>query len=181
MNWTPTFVGPAPAVAVFNQRGTILFRGVQTVSRAGTLTAATQTTTSAQASAADGATVWTADIGKLLVMTGGAQVGETCWIAADLGAGTARVSSWATAAGTAVGVAPALSTYNIVDLTTWACECTIMAPHESCAISFQDLDITPPAASGFFFSSAAPLCFPPESGSGQTLLLWDWAPLPRRG
>ena len=150
LNWTPIFVGPAPAVTVFSQRGTLLFRGVQTVSRSGTLSAATQTTTTAQASATDGATVWTADIGKLLVMTGGAQVGETCWIAADLGAGTARVSSWATAAGTAVGVVPALSTYNIVNLTTWACEATFQAPNESCIFTFQDIELLPPANSAFY-------------------------------
>ena len=150
MNWTPTFVGPAPAVTVFSQRGTITFRGVQTVSRAGTLTAATQTTTSAQASATDGATVWTADIGKLLVMTGGAQAGETCWIAADLGAGTARVSSWVTSAGTAVGVVPALSTYNIVNLTTWACEMTFLAPNDGCLVTFQDIEVVPPANAAFY-------------------------------
>jgi len=151
MNWTPIFVGPAPGGAtIFSQRGTLLFRGVQTVSRSGTLTNATQTTTSAQASAADGATVWTADIGKLLVMTGGAQIGETCWIAADLGAGTARVSSWVTSAGTAVGVVPALSTYNIVNLTTWACEGTFQAPNDSCIVTFQDIEVLPPANAAFY-------------------------------
>lgn len=152
LNWTPIFVGPAPAVTVFSQRGTLLFRGVQTVSRSGTLSAAAQTNTTTQASAADGATVWTADIGKLLVMTGGAQVGETCWIAADLGAGTARVSSWATAAGTAVGVVPALSTYNVVNLTTWACESMFLAPSDSCLFSMQDIQVDPPAGTAFWLN-----------------------------
>ena len=180
MNWTPIFVGPATGT-VFNQRGTLVFRGQQTVFRTGTLTAAAQTTTSTQASATDGATVWTTDVGKLLVMTGGAQVGDSCWIAANLGAGAARVSSWVTSAGAVEAAAPALSTYNIVDLTTWACECTFMAPHDSCILTFQDMDMRPPANAAYFlyFGGAVvrPLRarFTPSanvSGIGSTTASW---------
>ncbi len=154
LNWTPILVGPA-AGTVFNQRGTISFRGQQTVSRSGTLSTAAQTSTSAQASVTDpGVADWTADIGRLLVVTSGAQSGETAWVAANLGANVARVSSWTNVAGTAVGTVPANnSTYNIVTLTTWACEGTIDAGKDALIFTFENIEMIAPSGGALAFIS----------------------------
>lgn len=155
-NWTPTFVDPSTGTG-FNQRGVFTIRGQMTVSRSGTLTGATtQTTTSAQASAVDaGVADWTADIGNMIVVTGGAQTGETAWVAANLGGNTARVSSWTTAAGTGVGVVPVNgSTYNVVTLTTWSCEGTIDAAKDSMIFTFENIEMRSPGGNAVAFISS---------------------------
>lgn len=158
LNWTPIFVGPATGTG-FNQRGTINFRGQMTVSRSGTLSTATQTSTSAQASATDpGVADWTADIGRMIVVTSGAQSGESAWVAANLGANVARVASWTNVAGTAIGTVPANnSTYNIVTLTTWSCEAAVNCGTDSCSITFENIESLSPVAGTYamIFSGAS--------------------------
>lgn len=169
LNWTPIFVSPATGT-VFNQRGTINFRGQMTVSRSGTLSTATQTSTSAQASATDpGVADWTTDIGRMIVVTSGAQSGETAWVAANLGANVARVSSWTNVAASAVGTVPANnSTYNIVTLTTWSCEGTVSCGQDACIITFENIENLSPGGAGGFAIIAGASVRPIRWKSNQT-------------
>lgn len=115
--------------------------GQQTVSRAGSCTAAStnpnQTTEFGTITDNPGPPVnWAADIGKLVV----AANGSSAWVLADLGGGVARVSAWATAGGGTSPAPPGGTTYNVVTLTQLGV--TAAPNHPLCTFYLQDVQVT---------------------------------------
>jgi hypothetical protein len=106
----------------------IFWIGQRTVAASGTFTAnganATPATNTGPSVTDTGAT-WTSHIGKLLVVTSGAAINATTWVAKDLGSGVARSSYWwqsthnaSTTPPSTPGTPPSSGdTYNIVNLT----------------------------------------------------------------
>lgn len=88
LDWSVPFVSAA--------RGTVVrVHGTTTVVRSGTLTAATASNPAGNLAwiLADGATVWTADVGRVIRNTTvGARLNASSGVGVDLGAGTVRVS-----------------------------------------------------------------------------------------
>jgi len=154
--WYPQIIQNVNAVAGANSRPIINFYGTQTTRRSGTFSATSQTSSTAQATATDnGGVSWASDIDKLVVMTSGANAGYTAWVGKDKTAGVAEVSSWVSwtafpsASSTVAASAPAIGTYEVKDLTSWACEMNISNSYPAgLAISFYDINFTSPTAAG---------------------------------
>lgn len=113
----------------------LYYNGSRTTLVSSTITSATQAdpTSGANGSAAsitDASVTWSSYIGKMIVLTSGANSGAIAIIDKDLGSGTARLSPWVliddydglsnatTALGTIISAPANGTTYQIVDLTS---------------------------------------------------------------